>query len=234
MTMQRIPMFDLPANPINPFPEINWFEFASEMLARYNPDSHYCQRCHKEIWADKIVTSYPRGFVWPCNGRSRTDTLYIPVILCRECGKPADGKGPDSGDYNHAILGGIIIPFTKYSLPFVLTVLDSYANRTGTVEDVCEQWGICRNTLYNWIGRHMEQYDLWADSLHGTGSLGREAQSRHPGSKNLYSRILAAALGLVSHILPIVISGFFGKYGYSFMQPSKKTHLRPPLTRRRP
>ena len=232
--MQRIEIHELPENPINPFPNTNWFEFAKEKLDLYNPDSHCCQRCHKRIWADKPVTSYPREFVWPCSGRKRTDTLWVPVFLCRECGKAADGTGTESGDYNHAILGGIIIPFTKYSLPFVLTVLDSYINRTGTVEEVCEQWDICRNTLYNWKKLFMEQYNLWADSLHGTEALKEDIKLKDPKARNLGLRILAAALGLIDRMAGTVIRHFFQRFSYSFMQASKKTHLRELPKGRRP
>ena len=232
--MQRIVDFDLPTNPINPYPEINWHGFAKEMLSSYNPDSHSCQRCHKRIWASKCVTYYPRRFVWPCDGKRREDWLYIPVMLCEACGKSDEPGGTEDGDYNHAILGGIIIPFTKYSLPFILTVLDCFVNRTGTIEDVCEQWGICRNTLYDWRARYMEQYELWADALHRLESFDRIVRERHPSAKNHCDRALAIALGLVSCMMQEVISAFFGRFAYSFMQPSKKTHLRELQKKRRP
>ena len=224
--MQRIIEIDLPEPPVNAFPNINWFEFAKEMLDLYNPDSHHCQRCNKRIWADKTVTSYAREFVWPCNGTKRTDTLWIPVMLCRECGKSADGTGTENGDYNHAILGGIIIPFTKYSLPFILTVLDCYVNRTGTVEEVCEKWGICRNTLYNWRKLFMDQYNLWTDSLHTTEALKEEIKRDDPNARSLGRRALVTAIGLINRMIETVICRFFQRFTYSFMQPSKKTHLR--------
>ena len=204
------------------------------MLDRHNPDSQRCQRCGKLIWADKTVTKYPRDFVWPCNGRKRTDTLWVPVILCRKCGKASDGTGTESGDYNHAMLGGIIIPFTKYSLPFILTVLDSYVKRTGTVEEVCEQWDICRNTLYNWKKRFMDQYNLWADSLHGTKALEEGTELKDLKARNLGLRILATALGLIGRMAGTVIRRFFQRFSYSFMQASKKTHLRELPKGRRP
>ena len=232
--MQRIIEFDLPVNPINPFPEINWYEFAKEMLSHYNPDSHSCQRCHKRIWSAGIATYYPRRFVWPCNGKKREDWLYIPVVLCEACGRSDEPGIIDRGDYYHAILGGIIVPFTKYSLPFILTVLDSYVNRTGTVEDVCEQWGICRNTLYSWRDRYIEQYNSWADSLHQLEAFDQALREQHPTARDISDRVLAIALGLVNCLIQTMTREFFVRFAYSFMQPSKKTHLRELPRARRP
>lgn len=224
--MQRIIDFVLPENPINPFPGINWYDFAKEMLDSYNPDSHECQRCHKRIWSSGNVTYYDRAFVWPYNGRPRKETIYIPVYLCEECGRSEDGTGTVNGDYYHAILGGIIIPFTRYTLPFILTVLDCYVNRTGTVEDVCAQWKINRKTLYSWRDRYMEQYNFWADTFHSTESFSNTVNEKYPDARDVSDRVMAIALGLVNCITQAVVAEFFKKCEYSFMQPSDRTHLR--------
>ena len=224
--MQRIIEFKFPENPINLFPQINWKDYAQEIIYQFNPDSCYCQRCHKSIWADKVVASYGRKFVYPYNGERHEDTLYIRVILCKECGKSEDGTSTENGDYNHAILGGPVIPFTKYSLPFILTVLDCYVRRTVTVERICEQWGICRNTLYKWRKRFMNQYNLWADSLHATEALKEEIKRDDPNARSLDRRALVTAIGLINRMIETVICRFFQRFTYSFMQPSKKTHLR--------
>ena len=232
--MQRIIEFKIPENPINLFPQINWKDYAQEIICQFNPDSCNCQRCNKSIWAEKVVASYARKFVYPYNGERQEGTLYIRVILCKECGKSEDGTGTENGDYNHAILGGLVIPFTKYSLPFILTVLDCYVKRTVTVERICEQWGICRNTLYKWRKRFMDQYNLWTDSLHTTEALMQEIKRDEPNARNLGRRALVTAISLTSHMIEAVVCRFFLRFTYSFMQPSKKTHLRELPKGRRP
>ena len=132
-----------------------------------------------------------------------------------------------NGNYKHAILPQTIIPFTAYSLLFILTVLADYVNRTCTVEEVCAHWHIAVSTLYAWKKRYMEHYDAWAVSIDNP-----HLQTDNPLSGSDSSdpqRIRNAVNSTLNQIrfsLPSIVSSFFRRFGFSFLQPNRKTHFR--------
>lgn len=223
--MQRKPVYELPDLTNS---ELNLLEYTENLLKLYNPDSHHCERCGKTIWSSGKVSSYSRGFIWPCDGKPRTDTIQIPIYLCEKCGKSIDGSGNDDGNYLHAILPQIIIPFSSYTLPFVLTVIGEYAspNRSCTVVQLCENWQIAVSTLYTWIKRYKYQYDAWADSLDSIRK--QEEDSAAAGTDPSYAtrHALASALKRIVSKVRDLPGKFFQKFAFSFMQPNQKTHLR--------
>lgn len=223
MNMQRDPS---PRIPLKTSSDFNWLDFTKEHLARYNPDSHCCQRCGKRIWAKHRSASYTRGFIWPCCGKPVYDELTITTILCEQCGKDHLSSGTVNGDYHHAVLGGILIPFTAYSLIFILTVLDSYVNRSGTVMDVCSQWEISINTLYSWKKRYMDQYENWADSFHSIQHYEEDDRSSAPDSADTKRLALKRSLEWICSILQTLVMEYFNRFGYSFLQGCTKTHFR--------
>lgn len=84
----------------------------------------------------------------------RTDTvLSVRRFLCESCG------------HTHALLPDILIPFGSYSLRFVLTILDGYLKRSGSVADFCESWQIAVSTLYGWIHLFASHYNAWCQAL---------------------------------------------------------------------
>ena len=117
-----------------------------------------------------------------------------------------------------------MIPFTAYSLPFIIEVLDSYLHRSCTVRELCKRWEISTSTLYRWLARYMEHYDAWADSLHKRRKFLSDMDVPDGG---------AAASMTVDWFrskYPAPITDFCHKTGYSFLQPNELTHFRPPLS----
>ena len=129
--MQRL--FDK-KSPSDPCSDLNELERTKLFLSRYDPNDRPCQRCGKTCWACKKTASYSRRFVWPKNGKPASDRITIPVYLCEKCGKDELSTGTANGDYHHAILPGNIIPFSSFTLSFVLAVLYAYVHRTDTVQ----------------------------------------------------------------------------------------------------
>ena len=217
--MQRdlrfLPPFSLPAG-------FNLAQYVLDCLAAYNPFAHPCTRCNKNDWCEGKTSVYSRWLIWPDSGKPREGKVKIPTYLCRGCGKSLRPGGNKDGDYHHSIQIGGMIPFTPYSLPFVMEVLGSYFHRTCTVRQLCRQWEISTSTLYRWIKRYKDHYDAWADSLHRYRKFLEDMDA--PDRRSA----LSMTLDWLRSQYPAPVTGFYEKIGYSFMQPNNMTHFRPP------
>jgi len=107
-----------------------------------------------------------------------------------------------SCDTTHALLPDIIVPYSPYSLRFMLTVLVAYFERSTTVLDVCTYFGIAVSTLYAWKQRLLEHKDLLLGAL---ASLKESAYAFVDG--------LLASMQLSEQL-----KDFFCRYGFSFLQ----------------
>jgi transposase-like protein len=144
---------------------------------------------------------YTRGFTGR-KDRKNVDSWLKPLrFLCKSC------------DTTHALLPDIVIPYGRYSLSFVLTVLIAYFERTTSVVNICEQFGIAVSTLYEWKKRMALHKDLMLGVLISRKTTALAFLRNLLGSNNL------------SDCLRI----FFHKYGFSFMQ-----NRSIPASRRRP
>ena len=200
-------------------------------LDNYIPDRHCCHRCGKEIWADKKASSYKRGITYIHEGRRFDDVIRIPVYLCCQCGKSDRPGGTANGDYYHAILPDTLIPFTCYTLVFVLTVLDDYVRRTRPVAEICSFWLISSSTLYRWKKRYMEHYEAWADSLESIRQYMDHSVESSPEETG--TKAIGVSLVRVFHAIASLPSAFFSRFGFSFLQPDCLTHFRPLQIKRR-
>jgi transposase-like protein len=102
----------------------------------------------------------------------------------------------------HALLPDIIIPYSPYSLRFMLTVLVAYFERSTTVQAVCSYYGIAVSTFYAWKHRLLEHKELL---------LGMLASLTEPVQEFLRGL-------LISIRISEQLSNFFHRYGFSFMQ----------------
>ena len=200
--------------------------------SNYNPDSHCCERCGKAIWSSGKKSTYRRGITYPLNGKRVDDSIMIPVYLCKKCGKSDQPGGTENGDYHHAILATTLIPFTYYTLLFVLTVLDDYAKHNGTVVEICDRWSISVSTLYRWKSRYMEHYDAWSDSLSSIESHASKHRQHLPPDESVRQAIAETLIRVWQLIYELPRSCFL-RFTFSFMQGCKKTHFRELPNRRR-
>jgi len=104
----------------------------------------------------------------------------------------------------HALLPDILIPYSPYSLRFMLTVLVAYFEKSKavTVAAVCTFYGIAVSTLYAWKHRLLEHKDLL---------LGMLASQKEP--VQAFLRDLFTSLQLSAKL-----SDFFRRYDFSFLQ----------------
>ena len=206
-------------------------EVTEESLNNYNPDSHPCQRCGKNIWGSRTSGSYSRYMSYINNGVRNDDIIKVSVAVCSQCGKSDQVGEAAEGDYYHTVLPDTLLPFTAYTLQFVLHVLKEYTERTCTVVEVCAKWAIFVSTLYRWKKRYKEQYDAWANSLERIDTFKNNSSMEKPAGRE--KKALSITFQIVLDFISSLVPDFFSRFRFSFMQPNHLTHLRPlPIKRR--
>ncbi|WP_088188889.1 DUF6431 domain-containing protein [Desulfosporosinus sp. FKA] len=112
-----------------------------------------CPNCGAKhpVWA--YHDSYKRYLISYENQSITTDILDITRIICSSCKS------------THAILPEIIIPFSSYSLLFILSVLNDYFRSSETVASLCMKYQISVSTLYEWKRLFLIHKKLWLGIL---------------------------------------------------------------------
>lgn len=74
-------------------------------------------------------------------------------VRCRSCG------------HTHAVLPDWLIPYSTYSLRFILRVLAAYYLGCKTVEELCRRYAISASMLYEWKRLFLEHKEMWLGVL---------------------------------------------------------------------
>ena len=88
-------------------------EWCDRAIAKLNLSEQVCPYCDSKgqmIFHD----SYPRYMITLKANHIETEILQIPRVKCDSCG------------HTHAVLPEMLIPYSSYSIRFVLTVLKDY------------------------------------------------------------------------------------------------------------
>ena len=154
--------------------------------------NYYGKRCPR---CGAIGTISPYGcysrYLVSYKDEKITGSLVSPLRFeCKSC------------DTTHALLPDILVPYSPYSLHFMLTVLIAYFERDTTVVAVCECFGIAVSTLYAWKRRLYEHKALVLGEL-----LSRKK-----------SALIFIHSFLNSPCLSDYLSNFFHRHAFSFMQ----------------
>ena len=147
-----------------------------------------------------IFGYYRRNLIDYCSGKVKYDKIVITRVKCK-CG------------HTHAILPDLIIPYSTYSLVFIMRVLGIHLSRTMTVAALCKKFNISHSMLYRWRDLYNKHKELWLGAL----------KSKETAGHTFLSDILA---------LPNCSDftyGFFAQARFSFLQ----SHANPAHTRRR-
>lgn len=83
--------------------------------------------------------TYSRYMVTLKEYKPVTESLRVPRVKCSSCG------------HTHALLPEMLLPYSSYSLRFVLSVLEAYFLHIHTVEGLCETYYISHSTLYAFL-----------------------------------------------------------------------------------
>ena len=157
----------------------------------------YCQakgHCH-------IFGHYCRNLIEFCRGKTNYGQLVITRVKCSKC------------KHTHAILPDLIIPYTTYSLVFIMQVILIYLSHSITVDALCKKYNISRSMLYRWLNLYYKQKELWLGALKSMETDGR--------------KFLSGILRLPN--FSDFTSDFFALTSFSFLQ----SHANPAYTKRR-
>lgn len=97
--------------------------------------------------------SYRRYLVEMKNGEPVAHTVTVQRYCCGSC------------RHTHALLPSMLIPYSSYSLRFILEVLRAYFLRMDTVAGICGRAGIAVSTLYRWKKLFLTHKQLWLGIL---------------------------------------------------------------------
>ncbi len=117
-----------------PFSDSEWFRQESHAL---NRTDGICPVCHAKT-SMEFFGSYKRYLVEFKEGEPAGKAIALQRFQCSSCG------------HTHALLPAMLVPYSSYSLRFILTVLRAYFLKTDTVAGICETAGIAVSTLYRW------------------------------------------------------------------------------------
>ena len=107
-------------------------------MAKFQPCLETCPicgstgNCHIHDYYDRSLIDF----------QSRAPEIYSLCVMRVFC---------DSCEHAHAVLPDIIIPYSVYSLLFVLRLLGQYFANLGSIEQLCERFGISQNLFYKWL-----------------------------------------------------------------------------------
>jgi len=173
-------------------------------LAATEEFSHLGGACPKCGAKGKLSAhgDYGRGLLSYEGGQIVDADLRASRLYCSSCGS------------THALLPDVVVPYSPYSLMFMLAALIAYYERAMAVEKICAHFGIAVSTLYDWKDRI---------ALHKDLMLGLLISGKAPA--------LGFLRGLIgSRRLSDTLRRFYRMHKFSFMQrrSAPATRSRPP------
>lgn len=153
-----------------------------------------CPNCGAKhpIWT--YHDSYERYLISYENGSIITNIIDITRIICSSCNS------------THAVLPEIIIPYSSYSLLFVLSVLKDYFMPNTTISSLCEKYDISVSTLYKWKRLFLLHKQLWLGII-----------------ENIYQDALEFLSSIPEINSSKAFHDFFSRNNFSFLQRGSKT-----------
>lgn len=133
-----------------------------------------------EEWNGQCTGSWWACPVCGCRGSWQTHGRYERNIIDYESGQVVYGRIQirrvrcESCGHTHAVMPDYIIPYSTYSLFFVLRVLGEYFMRIRTVEQICHHYNITPSMLYSWKGVFEAHKEMWLGVLASAEQTGAE------------------------------------------------------------
>ena len=121
-------------------------------MAKFQPHLETCPlcgstaNCHIHDYYDRSLVDFRSGI------RTRY-SLCVMRIFCDSC------------EHAHAILPDVMIPYSSFSLLFILCLLGQYFADRFTVEQLCERYGISQNRFYQWLSLWRSHKQDWLGLL---------------------------------------------------------------------
>ena len=121
-------------------------------MAKFQPRLETCPTCGSKGNCH-IHDYYGRSIIDFRSGAQKKSDLCVLRVFCDSC------------NHAHAILPDVIIPYSSYSLFFVLRILGEYFAGLSTIEQLCERYGISKNQLFKWIALFKAHKQEWLGLL---------------------------------------------------------------------
>lgn len=131
------------------FSDRKWLAQETESL---NHTDGICPVCHAKACLSPFAT-YTRYLVEWMDGFPVTHEITVQRYQCSSCG------------CTHALLSSALVPYSSYSLRFILLVLRDYFLHRACVQKICEHAGISVSTLYRWKALFLVHKALWLGVL---------------------------------------------------------------------
>ena len=121
-------------------------------MRSFQPETVECPICHSKGNC-KIHASYSRSIIDIIHGKPAYQDICVTRIICESCG------------HTHAILPDMIIPYSQYSIFFILRVLSEYFTHLKTVDSLCTTFNITPSMLYRWRDLFLQNRSVWLSVL---------------------------------------------------------------------
>lgn len=150
--------------PFTVFCKLNQISFSDRQWVEQEAGSlshtdGICPVCHAKTCLSPFA-SYTRYLVEWAGGSPVTHEVTVPRYQCSSCG------------HTHALLSSALVPYSSYSLRFILVVLRAYFLHRACVQAICGQAGISVSTLYRWKALFLAHKALWLGVLEGLEASG--------------------------------------------------------------
>ena len=165
-------------------------------ISDFSPESEECPVCHSTE-NGKVHASYSRSIIDFIHGKPVYQSICVTRMICESCG------------HTHSILPDTIIPYSQYSIFFILRVLAEYFAKLKTVAAICEAFAITPSMLYRWRDLFLKNRSDWLGILE---------------QKTYTSWDFIKSLVLMDHFSDFSL-GFFRLTGSSFLQSHANPHF---------
>lgn len=173
------------------FSDRQWLEKEAGSLSHTDG---VCPVCHAKACLSPFA-SYTRYLVEWEDGLPATHEVSVQRYLCSSCG------------HTHALLSSALVPYSSYSLRFILMVLRDYFLGRSCVQKICGHAGISASTLYRWKNLFLSHKALWLGVLEDMGTPAETFMDSMDGT---------------------LMQGFCQKFLFSFLQHPRRTSPDPP------
>lgn len=173
------------------FSDKKWLEMEAGSLSRTDG---VCPVCHAKARLSPFA-SYTRYLVEWKDGLPVTHEVTVQRYLCSSCG------------HTHALLSSALVPYSSYSLRFILLVLRDYFLSNVCVQTICERAGISVSTFYRWKALFLAHKALW---------LG------------IMEDIRTSEKSFLDSLDGTLLREFYRKFLFSFLQRLRGTPMDPP------
>lgn len=121
-------------------------------MGQFQPELETCPICGS-TGNCHIHDYYGRSIIDFKAGRKQTENLCIMRVFCDSC------------EHAHAVLPDIIVPYSSYSLFFILFILGEYFAGLHTIEQLCERFDVSQKQFNKWLALWMAHKEQWLGML---------------------------------------------------------------------